>query len=572
MGIWQSQAQSDSSQEEKDASFSEKNVESPQTYTEQDDLEANLHELHRLESLNHSFPMNNMEEEDIVAKIMTGNSAAKHLHQEVDEIDPDEFGGGRLMPPYVGDQKQYQIDFSGPDDPDHPLNWTLKRKIKVSVPIALYALTCAWGSSIFSVTESVLSEQFHVAPVVIELGVTLYVLGFAAGPIVWSPMSELYGRKPTFFLSMFLFVCFVFASATAENLQTLMITRFFSGMTGSSPFTVASPTFADMYGPRIRGRVIKIFCITLFCGPLLAPIVGGFVVTSYLGWRWLLYLTGIMGGFVFILSIFCLEETFAAIILVEKAQRLREKSGNWAIHAAHENVKPNFKEIITKNIARPLKMVFTEPLLYCVSIYNGFCYAILYLLLSSYPYAFIEKYRWPLEHAEIPYIGVLIGMMIVILVMELFYEPRYLAKLTPGTRPEPEERLKPMKLAGISFCIGLFFFFWSANYPDKVHWAVPTISGLFTGFGILGVLVPSIIFIVECYLVFSASALAGLTFLRSAMGAASPLFATFMYEKLGLNWSGLLLGLVAVVLACVPFLFGIYGKSLRKRSKFAFDI
>lgn len=529
-----------------------------------EDLEADIRSLQH--SLGHQSHLPDLDEQNALSKILTERSRPASLIEKLPNL-----GGGRQYPTDVGDSKAFQVDFDGPDDPLHPFNWTFKHKIRVAVPLALCALVAAWGSSVFSVAVGVLAEKFHVATVVTNLGVSLYVVGFAAGPVIWSPLSEVYGRKPAMVISMFLYVCFVFASATAENLQTLLICRFFSGMAGSSPLTIVAASFADMFTIRTRGKAIDIFCCTFLCGPLLAPIAGGFIVESYLGWRWLLYITGIMASATFVCTAYLMDETYAPIILVSKAEKIRELSGNWAIHAAHENVKLDLNQIVTKTIVRPLYMLVTEPILLLISIYNGFCYAILYLCLSSYPYAFTIKYKWPLSHAMIPYVGVLIGMLCCGGLMLIFYEKKYLKIVDSEDGPTPEDRLESMKPAGIIFAGGILLFFWTSSYPDKVHWAVPSVAGIFMGYGMFGVLVPSMNYVVDCYLFFAASALAGLTFLRSAMGAASPLFADFMFEGIGLNWSGLIIGLVALVLAPVPFMFSWYGARLRKMSKFALN-
>lgn len=504
-----------------------------------------------------------LDDQNEIARIMSG-SESEH------KTAIPEMGDGRPRPPGLPDVKQYQVDFNGPDDPNHPFNWTSIRKLRVSASLALCSLTSTWGSSIYSIDNATLSQIFHVKPVVISLGISLYVLGFAAGPIFWSPLSELYGRKLPIVLSMLLFTCFTFATATGMNLQTVLICRFFSGLCGSAPLTVVAAAFADIYNNKSRGIAIDIFAMTVFCGPLLSPIVGGFVVESYLGWRWTLYITGILAGLSLLASVFLIEETYAPIILVKKAEIIRQRTDNWGVHAAHERVAIDLEQIITKNITRPIMMLVTEPIILLISVYNGFCYAILYLSLSSYPYTFTTKYKWPLEHSTLPYIGILVGMCINCTLLMTYYERNY-NKLVDanGGQPVPEGRLEPMKPAGVIFGLGLIWFFWSANYPEHVHWAVPTVSGIFTGYGLMGLFVPSINYIVDAYLFFAASAMASLTFLRSLMGAASPLFAVYMFEGIGLNWSGLILGLVALALAPVPFLFAIYGKKLRAKSKFA---
>lgn len=497
-------------------------------------------------------------------------SKALSHHSTHDEKVPS-MGDGRPYPPNISNSKDYQVTFDGPDDPEHPFNWTTRHKLRVAMPLALCSLATASGSALFSAATDVVAEIYHVKPVVASLGVSLYVVGFASGPVVWSPISELYGRKMPILLSMFTIVCFFFATATAKDLQTILITRFFCGFVGSAPLTVVAAAFADMYDNTTRGYALDIFAMTVFCGPLLAPIIGGFIVESYLGWRWTCYIMGIFSSAALVSVTFLMEETYHPLILAKKASKIRELTDNWAVYAAHEKVTLDFGEIATKTITRPLKMLVTEPIILLLSLYNGFCYSILYLCLSSYPYAFGVKYHWTLSHAMLPYVGIVVGMFLAGFAMMFYYEPRYIKKSKEaGGKPVPDERLETMKPAGIAFAIGLLWFFWTANYPNKVHWAVPAVSGIFTGYGLMGLFVPSMNYIVDCYLFFAASALAALTFLRSIMGASSPLFANYMFEGMGFNWAGLLLGLIAVAMAPVPFLFSWYGDNLRQRSPFAF--
>jgi MFS transporter, DHA1 family, multidrug resistance protein len=101
---------------------------------------------------------------------------------------------------------------------------------------------------------------------------------------------------------------------------------------------------------------------------------------------------------------------------------------------------------------------------------------------------------------------------------------------------------------------------------------VPTVSGLFTGFGLITIFNPSMNYIIDAYLVFAASAMAANSVLRSTFGAVFPLFATFMFKNMGTNWAGLLLGLFAVVLIACPLAFAKWGKQLRQKSKYAFDL
>ena len=68
---------------------------------------------------------------------------------------------------------------------------------------------------------------------------------------------------------------------------------------------------------------------------------------------------------------------------------------------------------------------------------------------------------------------------------------------------------------------------------------------------------------------YSASALAANTVVRSAVAAAFPLFTTQMFLNLGVNWACTLIGLLMLLFVPAPFLFYKYGHIIREKSKFA---
>ena len=98
---------------------------------------------------------------------------------------------------------------------------------------------------------------------------------------------------------------------------------------------------------------------------------------------------------------------------------------------------------------------------------------------------------------------------------------------------------------------------------------MPALSGLCTGFGLMSIFLQALNYLVDAYLMFAASAIAGNTFLRSLCGAGFPLFARQMFEGMGIQWAATLLGCVAIVLAPIPFIFYKYGPKIRAKSAYA---
>lgn len=75
------------------------------------------------------------------------------------------------------------------------------------------------------------------------------------------------------------------------------------------------------------------YAVTLVGGPLLGPLIGAAITTSYLGWRWIEYLTGIVMMAQVVLDILVLDESYTPVLLSYKARKLRFEGKNWALHA-----------------------------------------------------------------------------------------------------------------------------------------------------------------------------------------------------------------------------------------------
>jgi len=291
-------------------------------------------------------------------------------------------------------------------------------------------------------------------------------------------------------------------------------------------------------------------------------------MNPHMGWRWTEYIAGIMGATSLILDVFLLEETYPPVVLVQKASELRRRTKNWGIHAKQEEIEVDFRELVQKNFSRPLRILFTEPIVLLLSLYMAFIYGLLYLFLTAYPIVFQQIHGFNPGVGGLPLIGMILGELLAGVYI-VVTQPGYNRKLKANNDvPIPEWRLPPAIIGGVSFACGLFWFGWS-GYRKDIHWIVPTLSGLMTGFGLLSIFLQALNYIVDAYLMFAASAIAANTFLRSLAGAVFPLFATYMFNALGVNWAGTLLGCVAAVLAPIPLCFYLFGARIRKKSKFA---
>lgn len=119
--------------------------------------------------------------------MQTVGSSRKH------EGDLPDFGGGKEYPPPLPEQQAYVVEFSGQDDPRHAQNFPFKTKIIIATVLVFDALAATFASSIYSAGASAIGQEFHVGREVTTLGTSLFVLGYALGPIVFVSRCEASG-------------------------------------------------------------------------------------------------------------------------------------------------------------------------------------------------------------------------------------------------------------------------------------------------------------------------------------------------------------------------------------------
>ncbi|KAI4249021.1 MAG: hypothetical protein LQ352_005756 [Teloschistes flavicans] len=458
------------------------------------------------------------------------------------------------------------VDFDGQDDPYRPINWPFRKKIITTVLYGFTTMGSTWASSVYSPAIDPISKQFQVGSEVSLLGLSVLLVGFGLGPLIWAPLSEVYGRKPAVLAPYFLAAVFSFGTATAKDIQTIIITRFFAGFFGSAPVTNTGGVLGDIWAPEERGTAIVGYAFAVVGGPVLGPIVGGAIVQSYLRWRWTEYLTGIMMLFILLLDVLILDESYPPRLLVFKARRLRILTGNWALHAKFEEWDVSLKELVIKFGIRPFQMLLT-PICFFVALYASFVYGILYANLASFPIAFQEERGWDQVVGALPFLALLLGIIVggvANVLNSKFYNRRFIAN---GRKPVPEARLPPMMVGSLFFAGGLFLFGWTS--PKEINWVVPCFGAALIGIGFFTVFQAALNYLIDTFQRYAASAIAANTFLRSVFAASFPLFVNPMFHQLGIPWASSVFGFFAVALIPIPYLFYLYGPRIRAKGKYS---
>ncbi|KAJ6133649.1 Major facilitator superfamily domain general substrate transporter [Penicillium samsonianum] len=454
-----------------------------------------------------------------------------------------------------------------PADPRNPMNFHPIRKWSITLLVSFVTLAVSLVSSAFSGGMRQIMEDFDASQEIVILGVSLFVLGFAIGPLIWAPLSEIFGRRHIFTISFMFLTVFNAGAAGAKNIETLIILRFLAGSFGSSPFGNGGGTIADMFPASQRGIAISLFAAAPFLGPTLGPVIGGFLAAAA-GWRWVEGLLAAFSGVFWLCIIFLLPETYAPVLLRRRAEKMSALTGK--VYRSQFDIDrgpaPMGKTLKTA-LSRPWILLFCEPIVLLFSIYMAIIYGTLYMLFAAYPIVFQEVRGWSEGIGGLAFLGILVGM--VMAVVYTFPENfRYAKKCSQTTdRLAPELRLPPSMVGGIALPIGLFWFAWT-NSPN-IHWMASVAAGAPFGFGMVLVFLSVFNYLIDSYTIFSASVLAANSALRSLFGMAFPLFTTYMYHNLGIHWASSIPAFLALACVPFPFIFYKYGARIRQRCTYA---
>ncbi|MCJ1288864.1 hypothetical protein MMC34_000395 [Xylographa carneopallida] len=456
------------------------------------------------------------------------------------------------------------VDWDGPDDPMKAVNWPKKKKWGTIGCLSAMTFITPLASSMFAPgVPQVLSDFSSDDALLGSFVVSVYILGYATGPLIVAPLSELYGRRWVYHSTNVLFVIFTVACAVASNLNMLIGFRFLAGCAGSAVLTMGGGTVADLFRQEERGSAIALFSAGPLVGPVVGPVAGGFLSQAK-GWRWVFWVIAMFAGALTILCFCVLSESYPTTILEQKAKKLRKETGNQSLRSLlHSGLTPF--NLFKRSIIRPAKMLFFSPIVLLLSIDMAVVYGYLYLLFTTITEVFQSRYHFSQGSVGLTYLGLGIGMFLGLAIFGAASD-YILKRQSAKGEMKPEYRLPPMIPGAFFIPIGLFIYGWTAE--KQVFWFVPIFGSSLVGLGLLATFLPIQTYLVDAFTIHAASALAANTVLRSLAGALLPLAGPTMYAKLGLGWGNSLLGFIAVAMLPIPWFFLMYGERIRTSPRF----
>lgn len=511
--------------------------------------------------INTNFKLENIQSEDEEKQLSSDNFCFSEKVKDTNEIEVPK----NALKEFINDANFMVNNFENPQS--NPHNWSLTKKIGHTILYGITTLVAQYNSAVMAPVVNHVSEEFGTAFHVSVLCTCVYIIGIAFGPIIFAPMSEIYGRKISSLGPFFFGGMFTLAAACSYNIYSLIFFRFLAGVASAGPIVVGGGMLADIFDPSVRGSYLCIYSNFVTLGPCLSPIIGGMLL-KITGWRSLIFFTAGLYLIVFIINLIFVSESYGPVLLSQEARFKRVNTKNWLYRSANELKIFNFHTFFHKHIRRPIWMMCT-PIIFFVAGYASFVFGVFYLVATSVSFTF-QKYRsWEAAQSGLPMLAVYLGASCIGIPINLLNGLRYKKLLIrQNATALPEERLHAVMFLGSVLPVGILVFGFTVSNMD-FPWVVPCLGLGLLGAGFFIIFQGCLNYLVDAFPLYSASAIAVSTCLRSIVAGFLPFFAKEIFQGGGTEVGSL--GISIVATACLPIPFLLYIKGEQMRTTYNFD-
>jgi DHA1 family multidrug resistance protein-like MFS transporter len=462
------------------------------------------------------------------------------------------------------------VDWYTTDDPANPQNWSSNKRAFVTFLLCVYTWVVYTASSIYAPSEAGVMEKFQVSHAEAALPLSLYVLAYGVGPLLFAPLSEIpvIGRNPVYIATFAVFFIISFPTAVSESFGGLLVLRFLQGFFGSPALANAGASFSDMYSLLYVPYQLSFWVFSAWGGPALGPLMAGFAVSAK-NWHWSLWEIVWMASPLFVVLLLAMPETSTSNILLRRARRLRKLTGDSRLQSQSEIDQRHLSAngILVDALIKPLEITIKDPAVFFINIYTALFYGIYYTFFEVFPLVFPPMYGFNLGEVGLAFLSCQVGALIALLVY-FSYLHWYMIpdNLKNGLR-EQEHRLVPAIPGSILISTGLFIFGWTAR--ESIHWIVPLIGVVIFVMGTFFVLQSIFVYVPLSYPKYAASLFAGNDLARSSMACGSIMFARPLFVNVGIAEGVTVLAGLSTLGIFGTILIFYTGAKLRARSKFA---
>lgn len=153
-----------------------------------------------------------------------------------------------------------------------------------------------------------LAMHFRAEATGIQLTLSAFFIGLAAGQVLYGPASDRYGRKLPLHVGLVLFVGASVGCALATSLDALIAWRFLQAIGGCAGMVIARAVVRDCFDAQSSAKVYSQLMLVMGVAPIVAPAIGAQMLV-WLGWPWLFWSLALFGAICAVASVIALPET-----------------------------------------------------------------------------------------------------------------------------------------------------------------------------------------------------------------------------------------------------------------------
>jgi MFS family permease len=322
-------------------------------------------------------------------------------------------------------------------------------------------------------------------------------------------------------------------------------------------------TISDMYEPSERAGIFGWYLLGPLLGPTLGPLLGGIII-QHLEWPWLFWMLAISCVLINITSFLFLKETYVPVLLAKRKKELEKTEGGNYYYEGEDG-----RPLSTKMIEawkRPLKILFTQPIVITMASYQALIFATTYSLYTQFQSIYGDGYGFNSLQVGFVYLGPGLGFLAAVwfIVPKIDTVYKYLTE-KHGGEAQPEYRLPIANIGSVLIPTTMFAFAWLIEY--HVHWFASVVATFFYGIGQVCVFNAVQNYYIDSFEKYAASAIAAGALFRSIIGGVVPLLTPTIIDNVGVGWGISIFAFIGVTLAPSPYLFSQYGALLREKYK-----
>ncbi|WP_419247505.1 multidrug effflux MFS transporter [Wolbachia endosymbiont of Rhagoletis indifferens] len=255
------------------------------------------------------------------------------------------------------------------------------------------------ATDLYSVALPSIANYFKVEGSVVQLTISLNLVGFAVSGLIYGPLSDYYGRRPMMLIGMTIFTLASVMCYTADSIALLILIRFIQGTGAGVAGVVGYAAIRDMYSGSEYSRVISKLNMVVALSPGIAPVVGSYIISHGYSWKFLFFIISLAAIAMLIFIYFKLQET----LTVNK----------------NETSITN----ITTNIFKQYISIFRNYRFLGFSIIHGLTFMWLWAYVANYPFIFESM------GIEVQYFGYLISIIVIFYIIGTLINRRYVPKI-----------------------------------------------------------------------------------------------------------------------------------------------